>query len=281
MITILQGSDFHFGKPYLSQVEAAFHKTVLETNPDVIVLTGDFTQRAKIKEYHQAREFLKKLPDIPTIVTPGNHDVPLYRVHERIFSPLRNYRNYVSADLNGFTRVGDVVFVDLCSADPYRAIVNGRLSNKQVEFAARIFQGCSPEDFRILVTHHSLFRPDDGGSDNVMPKSSALLARFRKMGIGLILSGHIHRNCVMKLSSENQIDSTSSETDSVANASLCENLTIVHCGTTTSNRGRMAEKGKNSLNVLQISSYDIVVTPHWFEDDPGCFVARASTTIAR
>ena len=78
----------------------------------------------------------------------------------------------------------------------------------------------------------------------------------------------------MKLSSENPIDSTSSETDSVANASLCENLTIVHCG-------RMAEKGKNSLNVLQISSYDIVVTPHWFEDDPGCFVARSSTTIAR
>ena len=85
----------------------------------------------------------------------------------------------------------------------------------------------------------------------------------------------------MKLSSESQIDSNLSDTDSVTNASFCEDLTIVHCGTTTSNRGRMAEKGRNSLNVLQISSYDIVVTPHWFEDDPGCFVARASTTIAR
>ena len=281
MITILQGSDFHFGKPYLPQVAAAFHETVIKTNPDVIVLAGDFTQRAKIKEYRKAREFLEKLPDIPTIVTPGNHDIPLYRVHERLVCPLRNYRTYISADLNGVTRVGDVVFVDLCSAEPYRAIVNGRLSNKQLEFVARIFQECSPEDVRILVTHHPLVRPADGGSDNIMPESSALLTRFRKMGVELILSGHIHRNYIMKLSGESQLDSTSSATDSVASANFCENLTVVYCGTTTSNRGRMAEKRRNSLNVLQISSYDIVVTPHFFEDDLGCFVAHASTTITR
>ena len=72
----------------------------------------------------------------------------------------------------------------------------------------------------------------------------------------------------MKLSSESQIDSNLSDTDSVTNASFCEDLTIVHCGTTTSNRGRMAEKGRNSLNVLQISSYDIVVTPHWLFCSP-------------
>ena len=85
----------------------------------------------------------------------------------------------------------------------------------------------------------------------------------------------------MKLSGENQTGSTLSATDSVVSASFCKDLTIVHCGTTTSNRGRMAEKGRNSLNVLQISSSDIGVTPHWFENDPGRFVARASTTITR
>ena len=202
MITILQGSDFHFGKPYLPQVAAAFHETVLKTNPDVIVLAGDFTQRAKIKEYCKVREFLEKLPDIPTIVTPGNHDIPLYRVHERLFCPLRNYHTYISADLNGVTRVGDVVFVDLCSAAPYRAIVNGWLSNKQLEFAARIFQECSPEDVRILVTHHPLVRPADGGSDNIMGLVSGaniIIANTRENGArsGTVGSLNININAHM------------------------------------------------------------------------------------
>ncbi len=149
----------------------------------------------------------------------------------------------------------------LCSAEPHRAIVNGRLRDRQLEFAARIFQECAPEDVRILVTHHALARPPDGGSDDILPGSGALLDSFREMGVELILSGHLHRGYVV----------TSSGGGSA----------IVHSGTATSDRGRMAERGRNSLNVLKIGAHEIVVTPHWFEEEQDRFVARAPTSILR
>ena len=261
MLTILQGSDLHFGKPYLPRVAAAFHEAVQQAEPDVIVLAGDFTQRAKVGEYWQARECLDALPDVPVIVTPGNHDIPLYRVHERLLNPLRNYRTYISSDLDSVTRVEGAVFVALCSAEPHRAIVNGRLRGRQLAFAARIFQECSPEDVRILVTHHPLARPPDGGSDHILPGSGALLDSFRGMGVELILSGHLHRSYVVN--------------------DAQGGVAIVHSGTATSNRGRMAERGRNSLNVLRVGAHEIVVTPYWFEADPDRFVPRPPTSVPR
>ena len=88
-----------------------------------------------------------------------------------------------------------------------------------------------------------------------------LLDSFREMGVELILSGHLHRSYVVE--------------------SCGGDIAHVHSGTAMSNRGRMAEKGRNSLNVLEIAAHEIVVTPHWFEDDQDRFVARAPTSIAR
>ncbi len=261
MLTIVQGSDVHFGKPHLPRVAAAFRDLVRGAEPDVIVLAGDLTQRAKVREYRQAREYIDALPDVPVIVTPGNHDIPLYRVLERLFSPLRNYRTYITADLDSSTRIDGAVFVSVCSAEPHRAIVNGRLRERQLAFAARIFQECPPEDVRILVTHHPLARPPDGGSDHILPGSADLLERFREMGVELILSGHLHRGYVVQ--------------------SCGGAIAHIHSGTAMSNRGRMAEKGRNSLNVLEIGADEIVVTPHWFEKDQDRFVARDAISIAR
>ncbi len=261
MLTILHGSDLHFGKPQLPRVAAAFHEAIGQLEPDVVVLAGDLTQRAKVREYRQARQCLDSFPDVPVIVTAGNHDVPLYRVHERLFNPMRNYRRYISADLDGATRVDGALFVALCSAEPHRAIVNGRLRDRQLEYAARIFQECLPEEVRILVTHHPLAHPPDGGADRILPRSEALLDSFRDMGVELILSGHLHRGYVVH--------------------KVRGDVAIVHSGTATSNRGRMAEKGRNTLNMLRIDAGEIVVTPYWFEEDEGRFLARRPTSIAR
>ena len=281
MLTILQGSDLHYGKPHIARVAAAFHEAVRRAEPDVIVLAGDFTQRAKVREYRQARECLDTLPDVPVIVTPGNHDIPLYRVHERLINPLRNYRTYISSDLDSVTRVEGAVFVALCSAEPHRAIVNGRLRGRQLEFAARIFQECAPEDVRILVTHHPLARPQDGGSDGILPGSGALLDSFRKMGVELILSGHLHRSYVVTTSGGDSVGGAVAAADSATTGGAHGDVAIVHSGTTTSDRGRMAERGRNSLNVLKIGAHEMVVTPHWFEEDQDRFVARAPTSIPR
>src|SRR5690606_1855849 len=89
VLTIVHASDIHFGPPYVPAAGEAFLRSVEELDPDVIVLSGDFTQRAKREQYADARAFINRLPPKPVIVTPGNHDIPLYRVFERIFAPYR------------------------------------------------------------------------------------------------------------------------------------------------------------------------------------------------
>ena len=267
MLTVLHGSDVHFGKPHRPSVANAFLEMARRVAPDVIVLAGDLTQRAKVREYEQARSFLGELEDVPVVVTPGNHDVPLYRVHERLFAPFRNYRTFISQELDTVTQVGRAVFVALNSADPHRGLVNGRIEERQLRFLARIFQETSDADVRIVVTHHALAPPPDGGSDAVIPRNGFLLDRFRELGVDLILSGHLHRGFVTS-SSEVRPDHRDRG-----------DIVIAHSGTTASSRGRAAEKGENSVNVLQIGAQSIEVIPYWFQRDGSGFVAREPNSV--
>ena len=269
MLTVLQGSDTHFGKPHRPAVATAFLEMARRVAPDVIVLAGDFTQRAKVREYEQARAYLRKLQDVPVVVTPGNHDVPLYRIHERLFAPFRNYRAFICPDLDTATRIGGAVFVALNSADAHRGIVNGRIEERQLRFLAHIFQETSGVDLRIVVTHHALAPPTDGGSDAVIPRNGALLDRFRELGVDLVLSGHLHRGFVTR--------------SSVVRPEHLDrgDIVIVHSGTATSSRGRAAERGENSVNVLKIGTQRIEVIPHHFQRGGSGFVACESFSVPR
>ena len=269
MLTVLHGSDVHFGKPHRPNVATAFFELARELEPDVIVLAGDFTQRAKVHEFERARAYLRKFGDVPVVVTPGNHDVPLFRIYERLFAPFRNYRAFISKDLDTAQRIGSAVFVGLNSVDPHRGIINGRLADHQLQFLARIFQETSGADVRIVVIHHALAPPTDGGSDAVIPRNGTLLDRFRELGVDLILSGHFHRGFV---TSSSAVRPKHLGPDEIA---------IVHSGTATSSRGRKAEKGENSVNVLRIDTEKIEATPHWFDRGKSEFLARTPITIRR
>jgi DNA repair exonuclease SbcCD nuclease subunit len=74
--------------------------------PDLVVISGDLTQRARPEQFRQAREFVDRIP-VPSLAVPGNHDVPLYRVWERIFSPYGCYRKHFSPDLEPVWRLGE------------------------------------------------------------------------------------------------------------------------------------------------------------------------------
>ena len=82
MRTVAHLSDPHFGRIERATVQALI-ATVTEARPDVVVISGDLTQRAKEREFQEARQFLDALPS-PQIVVPGNHDVPLYNVLARV-----------------------------------------------------------------------------------------------------------------------------------------------------------------------------------------------------
>ena len=97
MRTIIHLSDLHFGRvhrPALAPLAAAIERI----KPDFIAISGDLTQRARPGQFREARAFLDALP-APYLVVPGNHDVPLYNVVQRVLKPLAKYRRIVSTDL--------------------------------------------------------------------------------------------------------------------------------------------------------------------------------------
>jgi len=247
MLTILQGSDLHFGSAYDPEAGDAFRRTVREVAPDLVVIAGDLTQRAKAREYREARRFLDSLGDAPVVVTPGNHDVPLYRIHERLLVPFANYRRYISQELDTVTRVPGAVVVALSTAAPRRAIVNGRLRLEQMEFAARIFQESQEGEARIVVAHHPLASAPDSVPDETLPGAAVILDAFRDMGAELVMGGHFHRGFVARSSA---VCPAHESTDEVV---------LAYSGTATSTRGRGSETSKNSCHLLVIDETTIRV----------------------
>lgn len=260
MLTILHVSDLHFGPPYVPEVGEALLAFAHELQPDAIVASGDFTQRAREEQFAEAREYLDRLPRVPTVTTPGNHDVPLYRVAERLFRPLDLYREHISDDLDTVTVLPEAVIVSLNSTAPRRAIVNGRIHRTQLEFAARAFDGVAPEKFRIVVAHHHFAPPPDFDRVAVMPKAKRALDAFTRMRVDMIMGGHLHRAYL------------GNSLDVYAGLDREHGIVIVQSGTSTSRRGRAREQEKNSFNVVRLDGRMIRVTHYMYFEIAGGFL---------
>ena len=270
MLTLLHGSDIHFGKPHDAGAMEAFVRTIQSTAPDLLVVSGDLTQRAKVSEYQGVRAFLDQVAPLPTVVTPGNHDVPLYRAFERLFDPYRNYRRYISPDLDTVTRIPGATVVALNSAAPRRRIVNGRVRRSQLEFARAAFEEAEAADVKIVVIHHHIAPPPDYGVDYPLPDGRQIVAALTDMGVDLILSGHLHRSY-----SADVRDVASQIGRGDENRAL-----VLHSGTTTSTRGRAREQGRNSCNLIRVHADRVDVTVLMLDREHG-FVPYARHQFPR
>ncbi|MEO8497702.1 MAG: metallophosphoesterase [Planctomycetota bacterium] len=260
MLKLLHISDLHFGPPYREKVGQAVLRLAPTLEPDVIVASGDFTQRAKDAQFAEARAFLDQLPAVPTVVVPGNHDVPLYRIGERLRDPHGLYRKHISPDLNRVWQVDSAVFVGLDSTAPHTAISNGRISEKQLEFCADAFTNAGNGLARIVVAHHHFAPAPDIERDRVMPKARRAMKRFVEMGVDMVLGGHLHRAYIG--------DSLDIYPEL---RSGHQGIIIVQCGTTTSRRGRGRERERNSLNTIQIFPELVDITHYMYFDDTDAF----------
>lgn len=260
MLTLLHISDLHFGPLYHPEIGESLQTIAATLDPDIIVASGDFTQRAREEQFRDARAYLDRLPPVPLVVTPGNHDVPLYRIRERLFSPHRLYKRYISEELDTVTEVPGAIIVALNSTAPHSAITNGRVHARQLEFARRAFAGTPPEVQRILVAHHHFAPPPDFEGGDAMPKAKRALDAFTAMRVDVILGGHLHRAYI------------GSSLDVYSGADREHGITIVQSGTTTSRRGRAREREKNSFNVLRLDGRLIRVAHYMYFDDADSFV---------
>src|SRR6476620_4510874 len=150
-------SDLHFGAHDEALVEGV-ECHIDKLKPALVLISGDFPQRARTEQFKEACRFLERLRERghEVLGVPGNHDVPLYDVLRRFLSPLTRYRRYIDDTLCPFIEFAGVAVLGINTARSL-TFKDGRISEEQVEFIRETFARTDPDVTRVLVTHHPLF----------------------------------------------------------------------------------------------------------------------------
>jgi 3',5'-cyclic AMP phosphodiesterase CpdA len=188
--TIAHISDLHFGRHDETAADRLL-ADISQTKPDIVVVTGDLTQRARYRQFAAARAFLERLPQ-PVIIIPGNHDVPLYDIVERFVGRLARYRRYICDELQPFFADDELALLGLNTARS-AAFSNGRISYTQAAAIKSIFAEVPANRLRILAIHHPLVMPVAAGDLAPVGRSTMARKAMIEAGVRLVLSGHYHR----------------------------------------------------------------------------------------
>jgi len=256
--TIAHLSDLHFGRHNETAAERLL-TDISELQPDLVVITGDLTERARHWQFAAARAFLEKL-HYPTIIIPGNHDVPLYDVIQRFVGRLARYRLYICAELQPFFADDEIAVLGLNTARS-ATFSNGRISYAQAAAVKSIFAEVPADRLRILAIHHPLTVPVSTG--DLPPVGRAVMARkaINEAGVQLVLSGHYHRAFSGDLPGSDPADGR---------------LLFVHAGTAISTRLRGEP---NSYNLLRVQAVTVTCTVRVFAGNNFADAATAHYTL--
>ncbi len=254
-------SDLHFGRVDSALIEPLI-ETVANIKPDVVVVSGDLTQRARTSEFEAAREFLNRLP-APQIVVPGNHDVPLYDLASRFLRPLSRYRRYITTDLLPFYADQEIAVAGINTARSL-TIKDGRINSAQLAHLRERFSLLADSVTKIVVTHHPFDLPQGYAGHALVGRARTAMDTFSSCGVGLLLAGHLH---------------VAHAGDAGARYSNSGRSTlIIQAGTATSTRGRGEA---NSFNIIRLAGPEVTVERYVWQPELAAFVVSTTGRFRR
>lgn len=244
MPRLIHLSDLHFGAHDPKLVDAV-EQRIDDAKPDLVVISGDFTQRARTEQFEQACQFLERLKAAghEVLGVPGNHDVPLYDVLRRFLSPLTRYRRFIDESLCPFHELPGAAVLGINTARSL-TFKDGRINQEQVTYIRDTFSRTRADTARILVTHHPLFALPVGDGPELgkaIGRQEVALDAVAEAGVDLLLAGHNHRA------------STHHAKDLVTDAGPA---LVIQAGTATSTRLRDEEQ---SFNLLEVGDAEVTV----------------------
>ena len=231
MSVLLQISDLHFGTERASVVEALVALS-RQQQPDLLVVSGDITQRARASQFRKARAFTDRL-GVPVLAIPGNHDIPLFNLAARLLHPYAQHCAAFGAELEPVHASPDLLVLSVNTTRWYRH-KNGEVSPAQIERVARRLASAGPAQLRVVVVHHPVAALRAADVHDLLRGRAAALQHWAAAGADLVMGGHIHLPYVTAL------------------PDLARPMWAVQAGTAVSSRVR--DEAPNSVNLLRWGS---------------------------
>ncbi|PWC52820.1 metallophosphoesterase [Azospirillum sp. TSO22-1] len=261
MRTLAHISDLHFGRIDPAVVEGLLADLIVN-RPDLVVISGDLVQRAKVRHFKEARAFLERLP-FPYLVVPGNHDIPVYNVFHRFIDPLRNYKRFISRDLSPFHVDAEIAVLGLNTA---RSVIldfsHGRINKAQISRVCEVFKELPEHVFKVLFTHHPFLPPPGAPETRLVDRHRLALPALEDAGVDLLLAGHLHKAYSGDLAT--------------FHTEVARSILVAQASTATSTRTR---DEANAYNLIAIDAPRVTLEVRAWGG--GGFVHAAASTYAR
>ncbi|MBL6458610.1 metallophosphoesterase [Belnapia sp. T6] len=265
-------SDLHFGAE-IPEVVAALAEELNRDPPDLVAISGDLTMRARTAEFLAARAFIDGLR-APVLAVPGNHDLRGYLVAERFLDPFARWRRHIGPETEPAFQDGRIGVVGLNTArragfylDWSRGRVGSRLARCEARLAA-----LPPGLVRIVVAHHPFLPPRAAPEARPVGGAAMALEAFARLGVRLVLSGHLH------------VADVAEPAAVVPNDAARETLTVVLSATSTSRRLRGEPNAFNEIHIAPDGRVEVMARAwdgsHWQALAPRATAAAPAEILA-
>lgn len=193
MTSIIQFSDIHFGVEDRDAMAAV--KAYTDTlRPDCVLICGDITQDGKTSEFKAAQNWINSF-NVPRVITPGNHDTPVYAVPQRLFQPWGRFKKFIAPLSEPFYADKNVMIVTMNTARGVQAKLDwslGVVDMDVLEDRIQALRGAQAGSLKMIAVHHPLLYPKNSPLDKETKRGEEAMIKLSDANIDAVLSGHIH-----------------------------------------------------------------------------------------